>query len=72
MYQISPQVQLFATVDNLFNSRYSTYGILSDPTGIGAPGIPPGSTTNEPGVNNRFESPAAPFAIFGGIRIHLN
>lgn len=72
LYQISPQIQLFASVDNLLNSKYSSYGILSDPTGIGAPGIPPGSTTNEAGVNNRFESPAAPFAIFGGVRIHLN
>jgi iron complex outermembrane receptor protein len=72
LYQLSRQIQLFATVDNLLNSRYSTYGILSDPTGIGAPGIPADGYTNGPGVNNRFQSPAAPFAIFGGIRIHFN
>jgi iron complex outermembrane receptor protein len=72
LYQLSRQVQVFASADNLLNSKYSTYGILSDPTGIGAPGIPAGGVTNGPGVNNRFQSPAAPFAIFGGVRIHFN
>jgi iron complex outermembrane recepter protein len=72
LYQLSGQIQLFATVDNLLNSKYSSYGILSDPTGIGAPGIPADGVTNGPGVNNRFQSPAAPFAIFGGVRIHFN
>jgi iron complex outermembrane recepter protein len=72
LYQLSARIQLFATVDNLLNAKYSSYGILSDPTGIGAPGIPADGYTNGPGVNNRFQSPAAPFAIFGGIRIHFN
>jgi iron complex outermembrane receptor protein len=72
LWQVDPQLQLFVSVDNLFDSRYSNYGILSDPTGIGAPGIPPGGITNGPGVDNRFQSPAAPFAVFGGIRVHLD
>jgi len=72
LYQLSRQIQLFATVDNLLNSKYSTYGILSDPAGIGAPGVPEQGSMNSPGVNNRFQSPAAPFAIFGGLRIHLD
>jgi hypothetical protein len=42
---------------------------LSDPTGIGAPGIPPNAVTNAPGVDNRFLSPAAPLEAFGGLRI---
>jgi iron complex outermembrane receptor protein len=71
LWQVDPQIQLFATVDNLFDSKYANYGILSDPTGINAPGIPAGSTTNGPGVDNRFQSPAAPFAVFGGVRVHL-
>jgi iron complex outermembrane receptor protein len=68
-YTIARKVELFASVNNLFNSRYATWGILSDPTGINAPGIPPSGVTNGPGVNNRFLSPAAPLEIFGGVRV---
>jgi len=60
---------VFASINNLFNKQYSTWGILSDPTGINAPGIPPDGVTNGPGVNNRFLSPAAPIELFGGVRI---
>jgi len=42
---------------------------LSDPTGVGAPGIPINAVTNGPGVNNRFLSPAAPIEAFGGVRL---
>jgi iron complex outermembrane receptor protein len=42
---------------------------LSDPTGIGTPGVPPNAGTNGPGVDNRFLSPAAPFEIFAGLRV---
>lgn len=68
-YRPSPHVEAFAQISNLFNSKYSTWGILSDPTGVGAPGIPAGAVTNGPGVDNRFLSPAAPFEVFGGLRI---
>jgi iron complex outermembrane receptor protein len=68
-YKPVPHLELFASIDNLFNRLYSTWGILSDPTGIGAPGIPPNGVTNGPGVDNRFLSPAAPFEAFGGVRI---
>jgi len=64
-------VELFASIDNLLNRKYATWGILSDPTGTGAPGVPVDGLTNGPGVNNRFLSPAAPFEIFGGIRIRF-
>jgi hypothetical protein len=47
----------------------SYLGILSDPTGINAPGVPHDGVTNGPGVNNRFLSPAAPIELFGGVRI---
>jgi iron complex outermembrane recepter protein len=66
-----PHLELFATIDNLFNRKYATWGILSDPTGIGAPGIPPTGVTNGPGVDNRFLSPAAPFEAFVGVRLTL-
>jgi iron complex outermembrane recepter protein len=64
-YAASERLRLFATIDNLFNSHYSTYGIYGDPTGIGAPGVPPDA------VDSRFESPAAPFSIYGGVRLIL-
>jgi iron complex outermembrane receptor protein len=64
-------VELFASVNNLFNRKYSTWGILSDPTGIGAPGIPSDGVTNGPGVDNRFLSPAAPLELFAGLRVSL-
>jgi iron complex outermembrane receptor protein len=68
-YRPVDHLELFATINNLFNRKYATWGILSDPTGIGAPGIPADGVTNGPGVDNRFLSPAAPFEAFGGVRI---
>ena len=58
-----------SNVVNALNAKYATFGVLGDPTGVGAPGIPPGAVTNGPGVDNRFESPAPPISAFGGIRI---
>jgi len=68
-YKPVSHLELFATVNNLFNRKYGTWGILSDPTGINGPGIPPDGVTNGPGVDNRFLSPSAPFEAFGGVRI---
>jgi iron complex outermembrane receptor protein len=68
-YKPVPHLEVFASVNNLFNRKYGTWGILSDPTGIGGPGIPPNGVTNGPGVDNRFLSPAAPLEAFGGARI---
>jgi iron complex outermembrane recepter protein len=68
-YKPVPHFEVFASINNLLNRKYATWGILSDPTGIGAPGIPPNGVPNGPGVDNRFLSPAAPFEAFGGVRI---
>ena len=68
-YELTDHVELFVNVLNLFNANYATFGVLGDPTGIGAPGIPPDAVTNGPGVNNRFESPAPPISAFGGVRV---
>jgi iron complex outermembrane receptor protein len=66
-----PHVEIFASINNLLDRRFATWGILSDPTGIGAPGIPPAAVTNGPGVDNRFLSPAAPLEVFAGVRLTL-
>ena len=70
-YRPSPHVELFASINNLLDRKYATWGILSDPTGVGAPGIPSNAVTNGPGVDNRFLSPAAPFEVFAGVRLTL-
>jgi iron complex outermembrane receptor protein len=68
-YQVTHAVQLFATIDNVTNASYANFGVLGDPTGIGAPGIPANGVTNGPGVDNRFISPAPPIAAYGGVRV---
>ncbi len=67
-YELTDRIELFATLDNAFNAQYSAFGVLGDPTGVGAPGIPADGVTNGPGIDNRFQSPAAPIAAYGGIR----
>ena len=68
-YKPDPHFELFAQITNLLDKKYATWGILSDPTGVGAPGVPPHGITNGAGVDNRFQSPAAPLEVFGGLRI---
>jgi iron complex outermembrane receptor protein len=68
-YEVTDNIELFVNVANALNASFATYGILGDPTGVGAPGVPPNATTNGSGVNNRFESPAPPISAFGGIRV---
>ena len=68
-YQLTKNAQVFADVQNLFDRHYSTYGILGDPTGVGAPGVPANGEPGDPGVDPRFESPAMPRAYFGGVKL---
>jgi iron complex outermembrane receptor protein len=70
-YRLNKQVELFANVQNLFDERYSTLGLFGDPTGVGAPGVPPDAGSNDPGVDNRFQSPGMPRAYFGGVKIRF-
>jgi iron complex outermembrane receptor protein len=66
-YKPLEHLQVFASIDNLLNRKYATWGILSDPTGVGAAGVP----ANGVGVDPRFLSPAAPFEAFGGVRVQF-
>jgi iron complex outermembrane recepter protein len=68
-YQITKNVQVFANIQNLFDRHYSTFGILGDPTGVGAPGVPPNGSLGDPDVSPEFQSPAMPRAYFGGVKI---
>jgi iron complex outermembrane receptor protein len=71
-YRVTRRVELFANVQNLFDERYATFGLYSDPTGADAPGVPPNADSNGPGVDNRFQSPGMPRAYFGGIKIRFD
>jgi iron complex outermembrane recepter protein len=71
-YRVNAHFELFAKMQNLFDERYSTFGLYSDPTGVGAPGVPASADSNDPGVDNRFQSPGMPRAYFGGVRISFN
>jgi iron complex outermembrane receptor protein len=62
-YPLGRGVGLFAGVQNALNARYATFGLLGDPTGAGAPGVPLAGS----GVDTRFQSPAAPLAVYGGV-----
>jgi iron complex outermembrane receptor protein len=68
-YQITNHVLVFANIQNLFDRHYSSFGILGDPTGVGAPGVPANGVLGDPDVDPQFQSPAMPRAYFGGIKI---
>ena len=57
---LQKHVRVFARIDNLFDRRYSTFGVLGQPGEV------------FPGFDNpRFESPAAPRAAWIGARLVL-
>ena len=70
-YQLNEHLDFYAHIANLINHKYSTFGELGDPTGIGAPGVPVDADTNDPRVDNRFLSPAPPFGAFPGLRFRF-
>jgi len=61
-YRLTPSVQLFVLIQNLFDKKYATYGIFGDVTKTPLPGVP---NPSDP----RFISLAPPLAAFGGVRI---
>jgi len=65
--ELGTRLELFLSLQNVLNAHYATYGILADPTGVSAPGVPADGSL----VDTRFQSPAAPFAAFAGARLHL-
>ena len=64
-YAVTKQLSLFVRVENVTDARYATFGVVGDPTGAGAPGVP----TNGVGVDPRFQSPAAPISAYGGVKL---
>jgi iron complex outermembrane recepter protein len=61
-YQVTPNIQLFASIENVTDSRYYTYGTFSPTNSV--------SLSQAPNATNpRAYSPAAPIGAFGGVRI---
>lgn len=65
-YTITRNFQVFFDVRNLLNAKYATFGQYGDASGVGAPGVAPGT-----GADSRFFAPAAPLAMIGGLRIRF-
>ncbi len=61
-YQLTPNVQLFASAENVTGARYYTFGTFS-PTGSVYLSQAPNAT------NPRAYTPAAPIGGFGGVRV---
>lgn len=62
--RITQSIQIFATVTNIFDTKYATFGTFS-PTADVPIEEAPGAT------NPRSLSPAAPIEAYGGIRVNL-
>lgn len=61
-YQLTPQVQVFGTIENLTDARYSTFGTFSPVQSV--------SLSQAPNATNpRSFSPAAPIGGFGGAKV---
>jgi outer membrane receptor protein involved in Fe transport len=61
-YQLTPRIQFFASVDNVTDASYYTYGTFSPTTAVYLAQAPNAT-------NPRAYSPAAPIGGFGGVRI---
>ena len=63
-YDITPNLQVFGVVENVFNTDYETFGTFSPTAEVPIIEVP-GAT------NTRSLSPAPPLAVFAGIRAKL-
>lgn len=63
-YQVAKQLQVFATVTNLFNKRYQSFGVL----GANAFAGPNQTCDGTSPVNEQFVAPGAPRSIWIGLR----
>lgn len=60
-YELTPNLLLFLSVDNLFNEEYETFGLLGDSEEV----------LGEALADYRFESPGAPRGAWLGLRLSL-
>ena len=63
-YQVTPKVQIYGAVENLFDEDYETFGTFSPVDEV--------PIAEVPGISNpRSLSPAAPRAIYAGLRLRF-
>jgi iron complex outermembrane receptor protein len=60
-YQVNKNVEAFALIQNLFDTRYYTYGTFFDTSEVPFLGL----------TDPRTMSPGAPFAVYAGLRVKL-
>ena len=61
-YQVTPHVQLFGSIENMFGARYETYGTFAPTDSV--------PIVQAPGASiSRALTPGAPVAGFGGVRV---
>jgi iron complex outermembrane receptor protein len=60
-----PSVLVYVSARNVLDARFATFGVLGDPTGVGAPGVPAS------GADPRFQSPSAPRSVVGGVKLNF-
>jgi iron complex outermembrane recepter protein len=63
-YRVTERVEVFATLRNLFDKKYETFGTFSPTSDVPIPEVPGAS-------NPRSLSPAPPFSFFAGIRLFV-
>jgi len=63
-YRVTERVELFATLRNLFDKKYETFGTFSPTSDVPIPEVPGAA-------NPRSLSPAPPFSVFAGGRLFL-
>jgi outer membrane receptor protein involved in Fe transport len=70
-YKLSDSVEVYGLVKNLFNTDYSTFGTYFDTGGLRTvAGDPVGVGRNATVLENpRTITPAAPLAIYGGVKM---
>jgi outer membrane receptor protein involved in Fe transport len=61
-YRVTPHIQFFASVENVTDAKYDTYGTFSPTSSVYLAQAPDAA-------NPRAYSPAAPVGGFGGVRI---
>jgi outer membrane receptor protein involved in Fe transport len=63
-YRLTDSLELFATINNLFDAKYETFGTFSPTSAV--------PIAEAPGASNpRSLAPAPPFSVFGGVRVKL-
>jgi outer membrane receptor protein involved in Fe transport len=63
-YTINKHLQVFGVVENLFNTKYATFGTFSPTSEVPIIEVPDASVT-------RSLSPGAPLAVYAGVRARL-